>query len=124
MDVNVKGTFLVTRDVSAIMAKQEARLYDAASPERGSTRGSIVVMGSAASFAAQPNMVQYTTSKHAVLGLVKNAGPYSIQRARTYQKAKSARANARYSWIVQLWTTQAMVSGLTACVHHGLILRW
>ncbi len=74
MDVNVTGTFYVTREVSAIMKTQEPRMYDIRFPRRGSTRGSIVIMASTASFAAQPAMIQYTTSKHAVLGLGKNAG--------------------------------------------------
>jgi NAD(P)-dependent dehydrogenase (short-subunit alcohol dehydrogenase family) len=74
LDVNVTGTFLVTRDVSAAMKAQEPRLANAAQPERGSFRGAIVNMGSASSFVSSPMMVQYTTSKHAVLGLTRNAG--------------------------------------------------
>lgn len=65
LQVNVMGTFHVTRAVSAIMASQEPR-YDC--------RGTIVNMGSASSFVSTPGMTQYTTSKHAVLGLTKNAG--------------------------------------------------
>ncbi|KAI0849724.1 NAD(P)-binding protein [Daldinia vernicosa] len=71
--INVTGTFLVTRDVSAIMKMQEPKPADAAYPERGMIRGAIVNIGSLASFVAQPGMVQYTASKHAVLGLTKNA---------------------------------------------------
>ncbi|CAJ2505664.1 Uu.00g130580.m01.CDS01 [Anthostomella pinea] len=73
LDVNVTGTFNVTRDITALMKSQDPKSYEAPGQGRGPTRGSIVIMGSAASFAAQRNMVQYTTSKHAVLGLMKNA---------------------------------------------------
>lgn len=72
--VNVTGAFIVTRDVSAIMKLQTPRAVDPSHPQRGTCRGAIVNMGSLASFVAQPGMVQYTTSKHAVLGLSRNAG--------------------------------------------------
>ncbi|KAI1817114.1 NAD(P)-binding protein [Poronia punctata] len=73
LNVNVTGTLLVTRDVSAIMKKQEPRPLDPACAERGVGRGSIVNMGSLASYVPQPGMVQYTASKHAVLGISRNA---------------------------------------------------
>lgn len=79
LGVNVTGTFLVTREVSAIMKTQEPILVDAGSPRRGVSRGAIVNMGSLASFAPQPGMIQYTASKHAVLGLSKNAGEWSAR---------------------------------------------
>ncbi|CAH0054702.1 unnamed protein product [Clonostachys solani] len=68
LDVNVSGTFLVTRAASSMMAAQEP-IKNSPSP----VRGAIVNMGSAASFVSTPQMVQYTTSKHAILGLTKNA---------------------------------------------------
>ncbi|KAF2685183.1 NAD(P)-binding protein [Lentithecium fluviatile CBS 122367] len=71
--VHVEGTFLVTRSVSAAMKRQEAKQVGPAIAARGTTRGSIVVVGSGSSFVATPSMVQYTTAKHAVMGLVKNA---------------------------------------------------
>lgn len=37
-------------------------------------RGSIILLGSCNSYVATPNIVQYTTAKHAVLGMAKNAG--------------------------------------------------
>jgi NAD(P)-dependent dehydrogenase (short-subunit alcohol dehydrogenase family) len=69
LDVNVSGTFLVTRAASSMMAAQEP-IKDSPLP----VRGAIVNMGSAASFVSTPQMVQYTTSKHAILGLTKNSG--------------------------------------------------
>ncbi|PHH81250.1 hypothetical protein CDD82_1189 [Ophiocordyceps australis] len=41
--------------------------------QRGVCRGAIVNLGSAASYVATPGLVHYTASKHAVLGLSKNA---------------------------------------------------
>ncbi|OJJ80749.1 SDR family NAD(P)-dependent oxidoreductase [Aspergillus glaucus CBS 516.65] len=73
LDVNTTGSFMLVREVSAIMKSQELRIVDSLSEARGKTRGSIVILGSASSFVATPGMVQYTTSKHAVLGFVKNA---------------------------------------------------
>ncbi|KLU89213.1 hypothetical protein MAPG_08187 [Magnaporthiopsis poae ATCC 64411] len=73
LQVNVKGTFLVTRAISALMKKQDPVPVSAESPGRGETRGCIVILGSAASFAATANMIQYTTAKHAVVGLTKTA---------------------------------------------------
>ncbi|KAI9146992.1 Short-chain dehydrogenase srdC [Paramyrothecium foliicola] len=73
MQVNVTGTFNVTRAISALMRNQEPRRVSETT-ERGVTRGSIVLMGSAASYIATPGITCYTTSKHAVLGLCKTAG--------------------------------------------------
>lgn len=76
--VNVTGTMLVTRDISAAMKTQAALPVDLASPNRGTTRGAIVNMGSAQSLVAWPGMVQYTASKFAVLGISKNAGKFVL----------------------------------------------
>ncbi|KAI5867518.1 NAD(P)-binding protein [Durotheca rogersii] len=71
--VNVAGPFLVTRAMSAVMKSQSPNPVDPSSQSRGVTRGAIVNLGSASSFAATPRMIQYTTAKHAVAGLTKNA---------------------------------------------------
>ncbi len=78
LDVNVFGMFLATRAQSTAMKKQESKPVSKRNPKRGSTRGVIINMGSCASFVATPMLVQYTTSKHAVLGLTKNAGMQSF----------------------------------------------
>lgn len=74
MQVNVMGTFLVTRIVSAAMKSQTANMVKSGSSERGVSRGSIVIIGSASAFVATAGMTQYTAAKHAVLGITKNAG--------------------------------------------------
>lgn len=77
LDVNVTGSFLLTKYVSRTMKEQEARLVSARNAQRGCTRGVILNMASCASFVATPALTQYTTSKHAVLGLTRNAGKSS-----------------------------------------------
>ncbi len=66
--------FLAVRAETRAMKKQEPRLLSSKNPKRGESRGVIINMGSCSSYAATPQMVQYTTSKHAVLGLTRNAG--------------------------------------------------
>ncbi|KAI6088563.1 NAD(P)-binding protein [Hypoxylon rubiginosum] len=72
-NVNVFGTFLITNTVAAAMMSQEPVPYDLSLPGKGMTRGSIVNLGSLASVIALPNMVQYNTAKHGVLGITKTA---------------------------------------------------
>ena len=74
LDVNTAGMFLVTREVSVLMRSQEPRVVSAESKGRGTTRGAIVNLGSASSLVAAPGILPYTASKHAALGLSKNAG--------------------------------------------------
>jgi len=63
------------------MKNQEAKQIGPTNAGRGASRGSIVVVGSGSSFVATPSMVQYTTAKHAVMGLVKNAGKSHLQNS-------------------------------------------
>ncbi|KAI0456762.1 NAD(P)-binding protein [Xylaria acuta] len=73
LQTNVTGSFFVMKSISAIMKTQEAHLNDTDSPARGTTRGSIVVIGSASSFSSGLGLMQYTASKFGVLGLAKNS---------------------------------------------------
>ncbi|OTB01302.1 hypothetical protein M426DRAFT_323573 [Hypoxylon sp. CI-4A] len=73
MEVNVHGTFLVTKEVSAKMKVQEPKQLHPTSPERGMTRGTIVNIASLLSYMPLPGYVQYITSKHAVMGLSRTA---------------------------------------------------
>lgn len=77
-DVNLRGIFFVVRAACAIMRSQEPIPNFADSLKRGHARGSIVTVGSVLSFGASPYLTQYTTSKHAVLGLTKTAGKHYL----------------------------------------------
>ncbi|KAL7625208.1 hypothetical protein AAE478_004423 [Parahypoxylon ruwenzoriense] len=74
-EVNVKGTLHCLKAVSSQMRKQDPRTIPSRSnPEgRACGRGSIINLGSCNSYIATPHIVQYTTSKHAVLGMTRNA---------------------------------------------------
>lgn len=74
LEVNVQGTFLVTSHAMAAMRAQELKQLHTTSPERGTTRGCLVNMASLLSYKALPGMVQYVTSKHAVMGISTTAG--------------------------------------------------
>lgn len=74
LDVNSRGTFLVTRMASIAMRAQELQAVSQSSPGQGTTRGAIVNLGSASSMVAIPGVLPYTTSKHATLGISKSAG--------------------------------------------------
>ncbi|CAJ2501433.1 Uu.00g042860.m01.CDS01 [Anthostomella pinea] len=64
LEVNVQGTFLVTRLVSAAMKSQGPKQVDVSNPKRSVSRGTIVIMASVSYVISVPSMVQYTTSKH------------------------------------------------------------
>jgi NAD(P)-dependent dehydrogenase (short-subunit alcohol dehydrogenase family) len=74
LDINTTGMFLVTREASAAMRAQEPTTVSHLLTNRGTTRGAIVNLGSASSMVAAPGVLPYTASKHAALGLTKNAG--------------------------------------------------
>ncbi|KAH9897464.1 hypothetical protein F4778DRAFT_236172 [Xylariomycetidae sp. FL2044] len=78
-NVNVTGTFFVLRASLAVMRAQEPKPNLPGWPARGNTRGAIVALGSALSLGASPGFTQYTTSKHAVIGLVKTAALDSVK---------------------------------------------
>ncbi|KAI2606572.1 hypothetical protein GGR54DRAFT_437932 [Hypoxylon sp. NC1633] len=71
--VHVLGTFLVISSVSAAMASQDPKPVDAASPERGVTRGSIVNLASVCGLATPANMIQYNAAKHGTVGIAKTS---------------------------------------------------
>jgi short-subunit dehydrogenase len=64
--------------ISALVKLQEPKPVDKFAG-KGTTRGAIVMMGSAASYVATPRISQYNTSKHAVVGLVKSAGESPVE---------------------------------------------
>lgn len=76
VDVNIKGAVYFVRAVTSAMAKQEPLSFTGRYGTRSLGRGSIVLLGSANSYIAAPGMVSYTTSKHAILGIMKSAGKF------------------------------------------------
>lgn len=80
LDINTTGTFLVTREASVAMRAQKLRDVSpsGAFPGRGSTRGAIVNLCSAASIGTVAGILPYTTSKHAQLGLSKTSGESGV----------------------------------------------
>ncbi|THV53465.1 hypothetical protein BGAL_0050g00320 [Botrytis galanthina] len=72
-NVNVKGTLLCLKAESLAMKKQDAITIPSRSGGRDIGRGVIINLGSCNSYMATPKIVQYTSSKHAVLGMTKNA---------------------------------------------------
>lgn len=77
------------------MKAQEPRTVNMKDPTRGVTRGTIVNLGSVASYHALPRGTAYSTSKHAVLALTKNAGEmFSDSFALEYSPLTEARVLA------------------------------
>ncbi|KAK3292861.1 uncharacterized protein B0H64DRAFT_402967 [Chaetomium fimeti] len=71
--VNIRGTMLCVRAVTQAMMAQEQLTVAGRTGPRDAGRGSIVNLASANSLVAFPDIVQYTTAKHAVLGITKTA---------------------------------------------------
>ncbi|RYP20628.1 hypothetical protein DL765_002699 [Monosporascus sp. GIB2] len=80
-DINVKGTLHCLKAVSSQMRTQAPRILPSRSNSDGRNcgRGSIINLGSSNSYVATRHVVQYTTSKHAVLGMTRNAGKRYIK---------------------------------------------
>ena len=82
------------------MKEQEPRTVSDRNPGRGSVRGTIVNLGSLASYVAISGNSPYATSKHAVLGLTKNAGelsdPCSYARVTDGNPVAQALDSAKY----------------------------
>ncbi len=77
ISVNCRGMFHCVRAQINAMKEQEPRTVSDRNPARGAVRGTIVNLGFLASYVAIPGNSPYATSKHAVLGLTKNAGELS-----------------------------------------------
>ncbi|CAK4032111.1 short-chain dehydrogenase reductase sdr [Lecanosticta acicola] len=71
--VNVMGTFNILQAVSKVMKKQDTVITASRGRVRDVGKGVFVNLGSANSYMATPDIVQYTTSKHAIIGLTKSA---------------------------------------------------
>lgn len=68
------GVLHCVQAVCKVMKKQDLVTVPGRLGPRDAGRGVIINMGSCSSYIATRNIVQYTTSKHAVLGLTRNAG--------------------------------------------------
>ncbi|OOF97087.1 hypothetical protein ASPCADRAFT_514125 [Aspergillus carbonarius ITEM 5010] len=81
--INVLGTMHCVKTVGAAMCQQAPLTVQGRTGERNVGRGAIVNLGSANSYIATRDMVQATASKHAVLGITRNAaldlGPDGIR---------------------------------------------
>ncbi len=73
-NVNVKGSLLFVKAVSRVMKKQERRSCLGRTGIRDLGRGSIINIASCNSFVPTSGIVQYTSAKHALMGITKNAG--------------------------------------------------
>jgi NAD(P)-dependent dehydrogenase (short-subunit alcohol dehydrogenase family) len=78
-NINAKGTMHCVRAVSKAMSAQEPLSYEGRHGSRSLGRGSIINLGSAASYMASEGMLSYTTSKHAVIGITKSAGKWGLK---------------------------------------------
>ncbi|KAL3459595.1 3-oxoacyl-reductase [Aspergillus heterothallicus] len=81
--VNVVGTFNCVQAVTKAMKGQSIATTTVHGRERRLGRGAILNVGSCNSYMAVPGILPYTTAKHAVLGLTRNAAldssPYDIR---------------------------------------------
>lgn len=75
--VNVRGTLHCVQAVTKAMKAQAPTSVGGRNGPREIGRGVIINLGSCNSYVATRDIVQYTTSKHAVLGLTRNAGKRS-----------------------------------------------
>ncbi|KAL9123284.1 MAG: hypothetical protein Q9187_000156 [Circinaria calcarea] len=71
--VNVRGVLHCVQAVSKVMKQQSPITIAGRNGPRDVGRGVIINLGSCNSYVATHHIVQYTTSKHAVLGLTRNA---------------------------------------------------
>ncbi|KAL8655900.1 MAG: hypothetical protein Q9210_000601 [Variospora velana] len=82
-NVNVKGSLLFVKAVSRVMKKQEPRSCLGRTGIRDLGRGTIINIASCNSFVPTLGIVQYTSAKHALMGITKNAAldnaPYGIR---------------------------------------------
>ena len=72
--VNVMGTFNCVQAMTKVMKEQSVATVSSRGRAREVGRGVILNLGSCNSYIATRDIVQYTTTKHAVMGLTKNAG--------------------------------------------------
>ncbi|KAI9660438.1 MAG: hypothetical protein M1821_009788 [Bathelium mastoideum] len=99
LKINATGTTLCVRAVSRVMAKQEPLTYKGRHSERSIGRGAIVNVGSVNSVVATSRLLNYVTSKFAVMGITKTAALDNI--------ANQIRVNA----VLPGWCDTPMLEG-------------
>ncbi|KAI0449668.1 short-chain dehydrogenase/reductase SDR [Xylaria acuta] len=72
-EVNVLGTLNCIQAVTKVMKQQSVLEFSHRGKLREAGRGAILNLGSCNSYMATPHIAQYTTTKHAVMGLTKSA---------------------------------------------------
>lgn len=72
--INVHGVLHCVQSVGKVMKSQPRTTHPGRNRQRDGGKGSIVNIGSIHSFLSAPGTAQYTSSKHAMLGLTKSAG--------------------------------------------------
>lgn len=72
--VNVHGVLHCIQSVGRAMKSQPRIIHPGRERQRDAGKGSIVNIGSIHSFLSAPGTAQYTSSKHAMLGLTRSAG--------------------------------------------------
>ena len=73
-NVNVKGSLLFVKAFSKVMKQQSTRHCPGRTSSRDLGRGTIINIASCSSFVPTLGIVQYTSAKHALMGITKNAG--------------------------------------------------
>lgn len=100
-DINAKGTMLCVRAVSKAMSAQEPLSYEGRHGSRSLGRGSIINLGSSASYMASEGMLSYTASKHAVIGITKSAGKPHCEMVPASSWGYTHRLNTRKNGICE-----------------------
>lgn len=122
VDVNIKGAVHFVRAISAAMAAQD-ELTHVSSGRHGNTtrslgRGSVVLLGSVMSYIAGPGMLNYTTSKHAIIGVTKSAGKPSQSTSPKIGTPVNDECPKQ-----KQWTVSSLASGSTPSARLGSTRR-
>jgi NADP-dependent 3-hydroxy acid dehydrogenase YdfG len=116
MAVNARGTLLMSRAVTRAMIQQEPRSYE--SPLGGLRslgRGAIVNIASVNGQIGMPGHTSYNGSKHAVIGMTKVAGLYSLFQSSSSLADCEFSHRQHRSWD----TRECRVSGFRTNAHDG-----
>ena len=89
IETNLTGTMLCLRAVSGAMAKQEPRSHTGRHGTRSLGRGSIVCLGSLASYVPMIGAMGYSAAKHAVIAMVKTAGTLPLPQSTVWRGPRS-----------------------------------